>query len=55
LNCSWLHPSRRLNNTVGRLSVFNMEKDFVLKDKYGKTAATVRTMCVPVQTLSLIR
>jgi hypothetical protein len=47
-NFSWLHPSRRLSNTVGRLSVFDKEKDFVPKHRYGKTATTVRTMCVPI-------
>jgi len=35
--------------------VFDKENDFVPKHKYGKTVATVRTMCVPVWTLSLIR
>jgi hypothetical protein len=37
LNCSWLHLSRRLSNTAGRLSVINKEEDFVPKHKYGKT------------------
>jgi len=61
-NCSWLHLSGRLSNTVERLSVFDREKDFVPKHRYRKTTATVLTMCVPVQTmcvpartLSLIR
>jgi hypothetical protein len=31
------------------------EKDFVPKHRYGKTAATVQTMCVPIRTLSFIR
>jgi len=55
LNCSRLHPSRHLSNTAGCLSVFDKENDFVPKHKYGKTAATVRTMRVPVWTLSLIK
>jgi len=51
---SW-HSSRRLKNTAGRLLVFDMLKDFIPKHRYGKTVATVRTMCVPVRTLSLVR
>jgi len=47
-NCSRLHPSGRLSNTVGCLSLFDKENDFVPKHRYGKIAATVRT-------LSLIR
>jgi len=35
--------------------VFDKEKDFVPKHRYGKTAANVRAMCVPIRTLSLIR
>jgi hypothetical protein len=54
-NCTRLHPSRHLNNTSGRLLVFDKSKDFFPKHRYGKTDATVRTMCVPVWTLSLIR
>jgi hypothetical protein len=54
-NCSKLHSSGRLSNTAGRLSVFDKENNFVPKHRYGKTTATVRTMCVPVRTLSLIR
>jgi hypothetical protein len=54
-NCSWLYPSGCLSNTAGRLSVFNKEKDFVPKHRYGKTTAIARTMCVPIQMLSLIR
>jgi len=54
-NCSWLHPSERLNNTARRLSVFVKSKDFFPKHRYGKTAATGWTMCVPVRTLSFIR
>jgi hypothetical protein len=40
---------------AGRLSVFNKLKDFFPKHRYGKTAATVRTTCVPVRMLSYIR
>jgi hypothetical protein len=54
-NYSRLHPSGHLSNAAGRLSVFNKLKDFFLKPNYGKTAVTIRTMCVPVWTLSLIR
>jgi len=42
-NCSRLHPSECLNNTFGRLSVFDKSKDLFSKDKYGKTAAIVQT------------
>jgi hypothetical protein len=54
-NCSSLHLSGRLSNTAGYLLVFDRLKDFFPKHRYGKTAATVRTMCVPVRTLSFIR
>jgi hypothetical protein len=54
-NCSRLHLSRSLRNSAGCLSLFDKEKDFVPKHRYGKTATTVRMMCVPVLTLSLIR
>jgi hypothetical protein len=54
-NYSSLLPSRLLNNTSRRLSVFDKLKDFFPKHKYGKTTELVRTMCIPVQTLSLIR
>jgi len=37
------------------ISVFDRLKDFFPKHRYGKTVATVRTMCVPVWMLSLIR
>jgi hypothetical protein len=39
LNCSWLHPSGRLNNKAKQLSVFDTEKDFVPKHRYGKTTS----------------
>jgi hypothetical protein len=54
-NYSSLHPSGLPSNTSERLSVFDKLKDFFPKYKYGKTVALVQTMCVPVQTLSLIR
>jgi hypothetical protein len=47
-NCSSLHPS-------GRHSVFDQLWDFFPKHRYGKTAATVRTMWIPVRTRSSIR
>jgi hypothetical protein len=53
--CSSLHLSGRLSSTSGRRLVFDQLWDFFLKHKYGKTAATVMTMCVPVRTRSFIR
>jgi len=35
--------------------MFDKEKDFIPKHRYGKTAATVWMMCVLVRMLSLIR
>jgi hypothetical protein len=55
LNCSSLHPSGRLSSTAGRHSVFDQLWDFFPKHRYGKIAATVRTMWIPVRTLSSIR
>jgi hypothetical protein len=43
-NYSRLHLSRRLSNTAGRLSVFDKSEDFFPKYRYGKTAATARTL-----------
>jgi hypothetical protein len=54
-NCSSLHPSGRFSSTSGRHSVFDQLWDFFLKHRYGKTAATVRTMWIPVWTRSFIR
>jgi len=54
-NCSSLHPAGGLSNMSGHLSVFDQLWDFFPKHKYGKTAATVQTMCVPVRTRSFIR
>jgi hypothetical protein len=55
LNCSSLHPSGRLSSTAGRHSVFDQLWDFFPKHRYGKIAATVRTMWIPVRTRSFIR
>lgn len=54
-NCSSLHPSERFNSTSGRLSLFDQLWDFFPKHKYGKTAATIRTMWIPIRTRSSIR
>jgi hypothetical protein len=54
-NCSSSHPSRRFSSTSRRLSVFNKLQDFFPKHSYGKIAATVRTMWIPVRTHSSIR
>jgi hypothetical protein len=54
-NCSKLHPFGRLSSTSGRRSVFDQLWDFFPTHRYGKTATNVRTMCVPVRTLSFIR
>jgi hypothetical protein len=54
-NCSSLHQSGLLSNMSKRFPVFDRLKDFFPKHRYVKTAATVRTMCVLVRTLSLIR
>jgi hypothetical protein len=45
---SRLHPSGRRGNASGRSSVFDKKSKFLLRHKYGKTVASVRT-------LSLIR
>jgi hypothetical protein len=50
-----LHPSRCFNSTSGRHSVFDQLWDFFPKHIYGKTAATIRTMWIPVRTRSSIR
>jgi hypothetical protein len=54
-NCSSLHPSGRFSNTSGRHLVFDQLWDFLPKYKYGKIAATVRTMWITVRTSSFIR
>jgi hypothetical protein len=55
LNCSSLHPSGCFSSTSGRHSVFDQLWDFFPKHKYGKIAATVRKMWIPVRTSSSIR
>jgi hypothetical protein len=54
-NCSSLHSSRLFNSMSGRHLVFDQLWDFFPKHRYGKTAATVRTMWIPVRTHSSIR
>jgi hypothetical protein len=54
-NCSNLHPSGRFSSMSGRHSVFDQLWNFFPKHKYGKIAATVRTIWIPVRTLSSIR
>jgi hypothetical protein len=54
-NCSSLHPSGRFSSTSGRHSVFDQLWDFFPKHRYGKIAAIVRMMWIPVRTRSSIR
>jgi hypothetical protein len=54
-NCFSLHPSRHFSSTFERHSVFDQLWDFFPKHRYGKIAATVRTMWIPVRTRSSIR
>jgi hypothetical protein len=54
-NCSSLHLCGRFSSTSERHSVFDQLWDFFPKHKYGKFAATVRTMWNPVRTDSSIR
>jgi len=54
-NYSSLHLSGRFSSTSGRHSVFDQLWDFLPKHKYGKIAATVRTMWIFVRTHSSIR
>jgi hypothetical protein len=42
-NSSRLHPSGHLSNSSGCSSVFDKKSNFFLRQKYGKTAASVRT------------
>jgi hypothetical protein len=53
-NCSNLHPSKRRSSTSGCHSVFVQLWDFFSKHRYGKTAATVRTMWILVRMHSFI-
>jgi hypothetical protein len=43
-NYSRFHPSRRLSNTSECSLVFDNKLDFLLRHRYGKTAASVRTL-----------
>jgi len=53
--CSSFHPFGCFNSTFGWHSVFDQLWDFFPKHRYGKIAAAVRTMWIPVQTRSSIR
>jgi hypothetical protein len=53
--CREASPSGRFSSTFGRHSVFDHLWDFFPKHRYGKIAATVRTMWIPVRTHSFIR
>jgi hypothetical protein len=53
--CSSLHPSKRLSSPSGRLLVIDQASDFLSKIKYGKIAATVRMMWIPVRTRYSLR
>jgi hypothetical protein len=55
VNCSSLHPSGHFSSTSGCHLVFDQLWDFFPKHRYGKTAATFRTMWIPVRTRSSIR
>jgi hypothetical protein len=55
LNCSKLHPFGCLSNTSGAVQCSFSYRIFFPKHRYGKTAATIQTMCVPVRTRSFIR
>lgn len=54
-NCFSLHPSRHFSSMFERHSMFDQLWDFFLKHRYGKIAATARTMWIPVRTPSSIR
>jgi hypothetical protein len=54
-NCSILHPFGRFSSTSGWHSVFDQLWDFLPKHRYGKIAATVRTMWIPIWMRSSIR
>jgi hypothetical protein len=55
LNWSSLHPSGRFSSTSERHSVFDQLWNLFPKHRYGKTAATFRTMWIPIWTRSSIR
>jgi hypothetical protein len=54
-NCSILHLSESFSSTSGHHSVFELLWDFFPNHRYGKIAATVRTMWIPVRRRSSIR
>jgi hypothetical protein len=54
-NYSTLHPSGRFSSTSGWPSVLDKFRDFFPRHSYGKIAATVWTMWIPVRTRSSIR
>jgi hypothetical protein len=54
-NCSSLHPSGSFSSTSRQLSVFDKLQHFFPKHSYGKIAATIRMMWIPVRTRSSIR
>jgi len=54
-NCSNFHRSRCFSRTCGRHSVFDQLWDFLPKHRYGKIAATVWTIWIPIRTRSSIR
>jgi hypothetical protein len=54
-NCSSLHPSECFTSTSGRHSVFDQQWDLFPKHRYGKIAAIILTMWIPVWTRSSIR
>jgi hypothetical protein len=54
-NCSSLHPTGRFSSTSGRHSVFDQLWDLFPKHRYGKIAATVRMMWIPLRMCSSIR
>lgn len=54
-NCSILHPSGRFSSTARWHSCSTKLQDFFPKHRYGKIAATVRMMWIPVQMRSSIR
>jgi len=54
-NCSSLHPSECFSSKSEHHSMFDKLWDFFPNHRYGKTAATVQTMWIPVRTRSSIR
>jgi hypothetical protein len=53
--CSSFYPSEHFSSTSIRHSMFDQLWDFLPKHRYGKIAATIRRMWIPVQTRSSIR